>query len=102
MIVDYGDGRFGEYENTDLDLLALAYASTVHKAQGAEYKSVLINLQCAHFVMLTRALLYTAITRAKERVIIVGERKALCMAIRKTDTERRGTKLAMRIRELLQ
>ncbi len=99
--VDYGEGRIAEYEISDLASLDLAYASTVHKAQGAEYKSVIINLQCAHFIMLTRPLIYTAITRAKERVIIVGERKALCMAIKRTDAEKRGTKLAKRIQKLV-
>ena len=98
--VDFGDGRIAEYENGDLDMLDLAYACTVHKSQGAEYRSVIINLQCAHAVMLVRPLIYTAITRAKERVILVGERRALCIAIRRTDTEQRGTKLAKRIQEL--
>ena len=100
LTVDFGDGRVAEYEKSDLELLNLAYASTIHKSQGSEYKSVIINLQCAHAVMLVRPLIYTAITRAKERVIIVGERRALCIAIKRTDTERRGTKLAARIRSL--
>lgn len=100
LTVDFGDGRVAEYEKSDLELLDLAYASTIHKSQGSEYKSVIINLQCAHAVMLVRPLIYTAITRAKERVIIVGERRALCIAIKRTDTERRGTKLAARIRSL--
>lgn len=100
LTVDFGDGRVAEYDKSDLELLDLAYASTIHKSQGSEYKSVIINLQCAHAVMLVRPLIYTAITRAKERVIIVGERRALCIAIKRTDTERRGTKLAARIRSL--
>ena len=100
LTVDFGDGRVAEYDKSDLELLDLAYASTIHKSQGSEYKSVIINLQCAHAVMLVRPLVYTAITRAKERVIIVGERRALCIAIRRTDTEQRGTKLAARIRSL--
>ena len=100
LTVDFGDGRVAEYDKSDLELLDLAYASTIHKSQGSEYKSVIINLQCAHAVMLVRPLIYTAITRAKERVIIVGERRALCIAIKRTDTERRGTKLAARIRAL--
>ena len=100
--VDFGDGRVKEYAKPDLDRLDLAYAATIHKSQGSEYHTVIVNLQCAHAVMLTRPLLYTAITRAKMRVILVGERKALCMAIRRTDTERRGTQLAARIQEELQ
>lgn len=99
--VDFGDERIVEYESSDLDMLDLAYTSTVHKSQGGEYKSVIINLQCAHYVMLMRPLIYTAITRAKEQVHIVGERKALCIAIKRTDAEKRGTKLAERIQNLL-
>ena len=98
--VDFGDGRKAEYETSDLEMLDLGYASTIHKAQGSEYQSVIINLQCAHAVMLARPLIYTAITRAKERVLIVGERKAVCIAIKRTDTERRGTMLAKRIQQL--
>ena len=95
--IDFGDGRVKEYDSTELDLIDLGYASTIHMAQGAEYKSVIINLQKAHYVMLTRPLVYTAVTRGKERVIFVGERKALCTAIKRTDTEKRGTRLAKRI-----
>ena len=98
--VDFGDSRTAEYESSDLDMLDLAYASTIHKSQGSEYQSVIINLQCAHAVMLVRPLIYTAITRAKARVILVGERRALCIAIKRTDTEQRGTMLAARIQEL--
>ena len=97
--IDFGDGRVKEYDSTELDLIDLGYASTIHKAQGAEYKSVIINLQKAHYVMLTRPLVYTAVTRGKERVIFVGDRKALCTAIKRTDTEKRGTRLAKRIRD---
>lgn len=89
-------------DTSQLDMLDLGYASTIHKSQGSEYRSVIINLQCAHYVMLTRPLVYTAITRGKENVIIVGERRALCMAIKKTDTEKRGTCLAKRLRAAMQ
>jgi len=99
LTVDFGDGRIAEYDSSDLETLDLAYASTIHKSQGSEYKSVIISLQCAHAVMLVRPLIYTAITRAKERVLIVGERRALCMAIKRTDTEQRGTMLSSRIKE---
>ncbi len=99
--IDFGDGRVVDYENSDLDMLDLGYACTVHKSQGAEFKSVIINLQCAHSVMLVRPLIYTAITRAKEKVMIVGERRALCTAIRRVDTEQRGTKLAQRINDFV-
>ncbi len=100
VFVDFGEGRVKRYDSSELDVLDLGYASTIHKSQGSEYQSVIINLQCAHFVMLTRPLVYTAITRGKSRVIIVGERKALHIAIGKTDTEKRGTCLAGRLRDL--
>lgn len=97
IYLDFGDGRLKEYDLDDLAKIELGYATTIHKSQGSEYDSVIINLQCAHSVMLTRPLIYTAITRGKGRVIIVGERRALCIAIKKTDTEKRGTCLAKRI-----
>jgi len=95
--VDFGDGRIAEYEQQELELLDLAYACTVHKSQGSEYQSVIVTLQTQHYIMLKRPLIYTAITRAKQRVIIVGDRKAIRIAINKTDAERRGTMLADRI-----
>ena len=97
VTVDFGDGRAVEYDSSKLELLDLAYATTIHKSQGAEYDSVIVSIQNAHAVMLTRPLLYTAITRAKKRVILVGERKALCMAIRRMDTDQRNTQLAAQI-----
>lgn len=100
--VDFGDGRIVEIVSSDLDHLELAYASTVHKSQGSEYESVIISLQAAHYIMLKRPLIYTAITRAKSRVKIVGERKAICIAINTVDAEHRGTMLAQRIIETCQ
>lgn len=100
VFIDFGDERVKEYDSSELDMLDLGYACTVHKSQGGEAKSVIINLQCAHSIMLTRPLIYTAITRGKDRVIIVGERRALCIAIKKTDTEKRGTCLAQRLTAL--
>ena len=97
IYLDFGDGRLKEYDLDDLSKIELGYATTIHKSQGSEYDSVIINLQCAHSVMLTRPLIYTAVTRGKGRVIIVGERRALCIAIKKIDTEKRGTCLAKRI-----
>ena len=100
--IDFGDGRVMEYENEQLKMLDLGYASTVHKSQGAQYKSVIINLQCAHAIMLIRAIVYTAITRARLRLAIVGERKALCRAIRNTKADQRGTRLAQRIQDFIE
>jgi exodeoxyribonuclease V alpha subunit len=95
--VDFPDGRIAEYGHQELELLELAYACTVHKSQGSEYQSVIVNIQTQHYIMLKRPLIYTAITRAKQRVAIVGDRRALRIAINKTDAEKRGTKLADRI-----
>lgn len=97
--MDFGDGRVVEYDAAQLKSLDLAYASTVHKSQGSEYTSVILSLQTGHYPMLKRPLLYTAITRAKRRVTIVGERRALCMAIKTVDAEKRNTNLANRIKE---
>lgn len=60
LYINFGDGKLKEYDAGDLDMLDLGYASTIHKSQGAEYQSVIINLQCAHAIMLTRPLIYTA------------------------------------------
>jgi len=100
--IDFGDGRIMEYENDQMKMLDLGYASTVHKSQGAQYKSVIMNLQCAHAIMLIRAIVYTAITRARLRLAIVGERKALCRAIRNTKADQRGTRLAQRIQNFIE
>lgn len=97
--IDFGDGRVKEYDSSELDMIDLGYVSTIHKSQGSEYSSVIINLQKAHYIMLTRPLVYTAITRGKKHVIFVGERSALCTAIKRTDTEQRGTRLAKRLCE---
>lgn len=97
--IDFGDGRLVEYDFSENDMLTLGYAMTVHKSQGSEYRSVIINLQCAHRIMLKKPLIYTAITRSKEKVVIVGEKKAVCISIKQDDTEKRGTNLAKRIQE---
>ena len=99
--VDFGDGRVKLYEGEDLNMLDLGYASTVHKSQGSEYSSVIISLQMAHSIMLTRPSIYTAVTRGKSKVIIVGERQALCVSIKKLSTEKRATCLAERIKEII-
>ena len=102
MEVDFGDDRVVAYEDADsLRQLDLAYANTIHKSQGSEYDAVLINIQNMHGRMLNRALFYTAETRAKRRVILVGDWDAVVRAIRAVDTSRRNTLLAVRIIELL-
>lgn len=85
------------YEKNELNELTLAYASSVHKSQGSEYKVVIIPLSTSHYIMLQRNLLYTAITRAKQKVIIVGSKKALMTAIQSNRTQKRYTLLAERL-----
>lgn len=87
------------YEDGKLDLLDLAYALTVHKSQGSEYPIVIIPVLKEHKFMLNRNLLYTAVTRGKARVFLVGNRWALNYAIFTEDTSKRHTALAFRIRE---
>ena len=99
--IDFGDGRIKEYDLVEMDMVDHGYASTVHKSQGLEFSTVIINMQCAHYIMLTRPLVYTAITRGKSKVIIVGERRALCTAIKRTDTDKRGTCLAKRMQDII-
>ncbi len=96
--VDYY-GRIVDYEIPELDQLTLAYAISVHKSQGSEYSSVVIALTINHFPLLQRNLLYTAITRAKHLVIIVGSKKALSTALKNNKTELRLSNLVSRLRE---
>ncbi|MCC6699279.1 MAG: ATP-dependent RecD-like DNA helicase [Candidatus Hydrogenedentes bacterium] len=86
------------YEYEQLDELTLAYASTVHKAQGSEYAAVVVPLLTQHFPMLQRNVVYTAITRARQLVVIVGDPKAVRMAVQNVRVTRRHTALAERLR----
>ena len=87
------EGRRVQYEFDELDQLNLAYAITIHKSQGSEYPAVVIPVLTEHYVMLKRNLLYTAMTRGKQLVVLVGQRRALEIAIRSSDDRRRTTKL---------
>jgi exodeoxyribonuclease V alpha subunit len=86
-----------EYDSDELDELALAYAATVHKSQGSEYAAVVVPVHTQHFVMLQRNLLYTAVTRGKRLVVLVGSRKALGLAVRNADVSLRCSGLAHRL-----
>lgn len=92
-IVDI-DGRAVEYTEDEMEDLVLAYATTIHKSQGSEYPAVVIALTMQHAIMLQRNLVYTAVTRGKKLVVIVGEERALRQAVQTTSTRRRWTKLA--------
>ena len=100
LVMRLEEGREVEYSDEDLDELTLAYACTVHKAQGSEYPAVVIGLVNQHFVMLARKLLYTAVTRAKRLVVLVGSRWAWREAIRDARGEQRRTTLGRRLREI--
>lgn len=92
------DGRYADYPLENLNELELAYATTVHKAMGSECDTVIIPMLSAHKILLTRNLLYTAITRAKRRVLLVGQKKALFMAIHTSKKGKRNTLLGERMR----
>ncbi len=89
--------RHVEYEDSELDELTLAYATTIHKSQGSEYPVVVIPLLMTHFVMLQRNLVYTGITRAKKICIIVGTTKALAYSIHNMVVQKRNTRLKQRL-----
>jgi exodeoxyribonuclease V alpha subunit len=94
------DDRVVSYAFYELDDVVLAYAVTVHKSQGSEYKAVVMPLTTQHYIMLQRNLLYTAVTRAKELMILIGTKKALNIAVRNNKTAQRYTYLAERLRTL--
>lgn len=96
--VEFGEGRKFEYGLEELNHLELAYATTVHKAMGSEADIILMPILGAHRIMLYRNLLYTGVTRAKKKVILIGEKTALFMAIRKSNNSKRNTLLGQRIR----
>lgn len=97
LTVTFPDRGDVAYDFNTLDELALAYAITVHKSQGSEYPAVVIPVVTQHFIMLQRNLLYTAITRAKELVILVGTQKALGIAVRNDTAQQRFTRLSARL-----
>ncbi len=92
------DGRTVTYDFSDQDELTLAYATSVHKSQGSEYPCVILPIHTQHYVMLQRNLLYTAVTRAKRLLILVGDRRALGVAVRNDRQQQRHTRLAELLR----
>ena len=85
------------YYPEEMQNITLAYSITIHKSQGSEFKSVIIPMMKSFYIMLKRNLLYTAVTRAKSKVILVGQRAAVFMAVNKTETDKRNTQLGRRI-----
>ena len=101
VIISFEDREL-PYDFTDLDEVILAYAVSVHKSQGSEYPAVIIPILIQHYMLLQRNLIYTAVTRGKKLVILVGTRKALAIGIRNDKTLRRYTLLERRLQTLLQ
>jgi exodeoxyribonuclease V alpha subunit len=92
LAVDF-DGGEVIYGFAELDELVLAYATTIHKSQDSEYPAVVIPLTMQHYVMLQRNLVYTGVTRGKRLVVLVGQRKALAIAVKGGRAKRRWSKL---------
>src|SRR5215207_8408603 len=87
------DGREVTYPFGELDTIVLAFATTIHKSQGSEYPAVVIPVTTQHYTMLARNLLYTGVTRGKKLVVLIGQRKAIAIAVKGGQTKRRWTKL---------
>lgn len=96
--VDFGD-KIVSYAKDELDELQLAYAITIHKSQGSEYPVVIIPVSMKHRVMLQRNLIYTAITRAKKRCIIIGQKEAVVYAVNNVTIDKRNGKLSERLKK---
>ena len=92
------DGRSVTYGFGELDALVPAYAASIHKSQGSEYPAVVIPIMTQHYAMLQRNLLYTGVTRGKRLVVLVGQKKAVAIAVRNVSGRRRWSKLAERLR----
>lgn len=93
------EGREIRYDFNELDEISLSYATSIHKSQGSEYPAVVIPLAMQHFMMLERNLLYTGVTRGKKLVVIIGQAKALAMAVKNKRAVSRVTALSYRLKE---
>jgi exodeoxyribonuclease V alpha subunit len=91
------DDRSVQYAPEDTDDLTLAYAITIHKSQGSEYRIVIVPMVTQHRIMLRRTLLYTAMTRARDMLVLLGERAAVSMAVRTLQEQRRNSRLRERL-----
>ena len=91
------DDRLVDYDFNELDEIALAYATSIHKAQGSEYPVVVIPIAMQHFMLLERNLLYTGVTRGKQLVVVIAQSKALAMAVKNQRSQRRITNLISRL-----
>ena len=100
MLIEF-DNRQVSYEFAELDELALAYATSIHKSQGSEYPAVVIPLATQHYTLLERNLLYTGVTRGKQLVVLIGQLKALGMAVNTVKSTHRLTNLSARLQQVL-
>jgi len=93
--------QFGErevtYDYADLNEITLAFATTIHKSQGSEYPIVILPVFMQHYIMLSRNLIYTGVTRARKLVIVVGAQKAISLAVKQVKDQERYTLLAHRL-----
>ena len=96
---DKQEERLVVYGFGECDEIVLAYATTIHKSQGSEYPAVIIPLMMQHYMMLKRNLIYTGITRGKKLVIVIGEKKALAIAVKQRGDQRRWSSLRLRLEE---
>ncbi|MDZ7959162.1 MAG: ATP-dependent RecD-like DNA helicase [Aulosira sp. DedQUE10] len=96
VAVQYGD-RSVVYDYADLNEISLAFATTIHKSQGSEYPVVILPLYMQHYMMLSRNLFYTGLTRAKKLAIVIGSKKVISLAVRSTDDKERHTRLEQRL-----
>jgi len=96
LIIDF-EGKEVEYDFTELDEIDLAYATSIHKSQGSEYPVVVIPISMQHYMLLQRNLIYTGVTRGKKLVILMGEAKAISMAVRNVKQNNRLTYLKQRL-----
>ena len=96
MVITF-DGRDILYDVNELDEIVLSYAMTIHKSQGSEYPAVIIPLMTQHYTMLQKNLVYTAITRGKNLVILVGQKKALAIAVKNNKATKRWSMLEERL-----
>jgi exodeoxyribonuclease V alpha subunit len=100
LSVDFDD-HVVLFENDEIDSLALAYATSIHKSQGSEYQAVVIPILTSHFVMLSRNLIYTAVTRAKRLCVLVADPRALRIALAEDRREERQTQLVERLKTMM-
>ena len=96
VTIDF-DGRDVTYDYADLNELTLAWATSIHKSQGSEYPVVILPLYTQHYIMLSRNLFYTGITRAKKLALIVGSEKAVAIAVKQVKQQQRYTRLKSRL-----